>query len=127
MVGTIAGIGTLSASPLVIANSAALTAGVGSAAGNLTSYALAVGAAAGSGSAGSYLNGAVANAAGTSQAIGVTYLFLSDAEIICIHEEIRTIQVSFENREAIVAHEDRVYEVSEDYRSGGSKNRKRIC
>lgn len=69
----------------------------------------------------------VAVAAGHSTALAISYAFYSDAERACLHQALTAAVVPPENKIAIVAFEDRLYQVPSEARTAGNQPRKRIC
>ena len=74
------------------------------------------------------IHSAVFSAQGFGQLVGVSYAFFSDAEVACLHQEIRSVSVTFEDRRtAVVPFEDRVYRIAGEPRGAGNQPRKRVC
>ncbi len=69
----------------------------------------------------------VLTTAGSAHFLGVMYAFFVDAEVACVHEEIRSVLIGPENRITGIAAEDRLYEVDINERGAQTPNRKRSC
>jgi len=76
---------------------------------------------------GSRIDNRVLSIAGVGAFLAEGYAFFVDAEVACVHEEGRTILISPDLKIAIVAAEDRVYEVEVESRRAPTPNRKRVC
>ena len=128
-VGAAAGVGAAFGVLNATVRSVGAVTGVGATPiGVLRATSIAAGNAAGGSSAGASDSPAsIAYAAGTSLALGVAYAFISDSERACLHQEIRTVSVTLEDRIAIAPAEDRVYRVAADRTVAGNQPRKRIC
>lgn len=143
------GSGDVSAEGITMSFSTAVAAGLGTPEGILTAQVFSAGVASGAGTAdGKDSPASVAEAAGTSLALGVAYAFYADAEMAAPAEEIRVVYVPWEERNpvthvamvpadprttyaprentvAVVPPESRVYEVQRKPRVPYPPNRRR--
>lgn len=102
-IGASAGLSTPLSLSIVKTSSVASSAGLGVANGVLRATVVSIGFAAGVGSAGATDSpSSVARAGGTSVAFGVSYAFYVDAEVACVHEEIKFEDTRLEDRTSII-------------------------